>query len=420
MKRLYNIAYQIEEIWHSLKEHKKRNLLTGFGVSWGIFILVLLVGAGNGLQKGVMVLFQDYTQNSFWIYGGKTNISKPGQNSGRLIRFKQQDLSVLKKWYPEIEHTSPELRYNGKLLNSKSNSYHRFECYGINSSYFKIKTYTKSQGRFFNPLDDQQNRNIAIIGKDIAEGLFEKEDVVGKYFCMDGVWFQIIGVLAEKSLFSNNKRHIYIPFGALQNHFFKDKSMNCFALSLKAENSAKRFEESIKNYLSKNYQFDVEDKNAIYINNVQSSAGSIKGLFKTINGFLWLVGFCMLLSGIVGVSNIMLVVVKERTQEIGIRKAIGASPKSILYMILNESIIITFISGVTGLLAATVIVNLINLIIGDMISDSNSIFKGLDVNIPIAIGAIITLVISGAIAGLYPARKAASVLPIKAISSENS
>lgn len=419
MKRLYNIAYQIEEIWHSLKEHRKRNILTGFGVSWGIFILVLLVGAGNGLQKGVMVLFQDYTQNSFWVYGGKTSLSKPGQNPNRLISFKQQEIEILKEWYPEIEHTSPELKYNGKLLHSKTKSYHRFECYGIKSDYFNIKTYNKSQGRFFNPLDDEQNRNIAIIGQDIAEGLFDHKNVVGKYFCIDGIWFQIVGVLAEKSLFSNNKRHIYIPFGTLQNHFFANKNINCFALSLKPENSARKFEKSIKNYLSKNYQFDIEDKNAIYINNVQSNAKSIKGLFKTINGFLWLVGFCMLLSGIVGVSNIMLVVVKERTQEIGIRKAIGAPPKSILYMILNESIIITFISGVTGLFAATIIVNLINLIIGDIISDSNSIFKGLDVNIPIAIGAILTLVIAGAIAGVYPARKAASVLPIKAISSDN-
>ena len=419
MKRLYNIAYQIEEIWHSLKEHKKRNILTGFGVSWGIFILVLLVGAGNGLQKGVMVLFQDYNQNSFWIYGGKTSLSKPGQNSNRLISFKHHEIEKIKKWYPEIEHTSPELRYNGKLLNSKSNSYHRFECYGINSDYFNIKTYTRSKGRFFNPLDDEQNRNIAIIGKDIAEGLFKKEDVIGKYFCMDGIWFQIIGVIAEKSLFSNNKRHIYIPFRTLQNHFFRNKDINCFALSLKPENSANKFEESIKTYLSRYYQFDIEDKNAIYINNVQSDAKSIKGLFKTVNGFLWVVGFCMLLSGIVGVSNIMLVVVKERTQEIGVRKAIGASPKSILYMILNESIIITFISGITGLLAATLLVNLINLIIGDMISNSNSVFKGLDVNIPIAIGAIFTLVISGAIAGVYPARKAASVRPIKAISADN-
>ncbi len=414
-----NIIYQVEEIWFSLKEHKRRNMLTGFGISWGIFILILLVGAGNGLQKGVMILFQDYKQNSFWVYGGKTSMVEPGKQANQKIVFQQQDLDQLQQWFPEIKTTSWEVPYRANYLRSETKSYNRFECLGVESKYFQIKTVTTSQGRLLNKLDDDLQRNVALIGEDIAKGLFDNSNVTGKYICIDDNWFQVVGVLESNSLFSNNKSQIYMPFSCLQNMMSNTQALNQFTFSLHANKSAIHFEEILLNYLSGKYDFDIEDKNAIYINNLQSNSSSLKSLFGTINGFLWMVGFCMLLSGIVGVSNIMLVVVKERTQEIGVRKAIGATPKSILYMILNESIIITLIAGFIGLISASILIYLINILIGDIIADKSSIFKGLSVNIPIAIGAILTLVFSGAMAGLYPARKAASVLPIKAISSDH-
>jgi putative ABC transport system permease protein len=419
LDKINNIIYQVEEIWCSLKEHKRRNMLTGFGISWGIFILVLLVGAGNGLQKGVMILFQDYSQNSFWVYGGKTSIVQTGQKANQEIFFDKQDLNQLKKWFPEIITTSWEMPYSAKYLHSNKNSYHRFECLGVESNYFKIKTFATSSGRLFNPLDDQSGKKIAIIGENIADALFSTQNVLGKYLCLDNEWFQIIGVLESKSLFSDNKNKIFLPFSFVHKTLQHSQKLQTYAFSLHQDISASRFEKNLLGYLARKYHFNQKDKNAIYINNIQANSKALKGLFGTINSFLWMVGFCMLLSGIVGVSNIMLVVVKERTQEIGIRKAIGATPKSILHMILNESIIITLLSGITGLLSASVIVYFINFLIGDMIADKNSIFKGLNVNIPIAIGAIITLVIAGALAGLYPARKAASVLPIKAISEDH-
>lgn len=409
--------YQFEETWDSLKQHKNRNILTGFGVAWGIFILVLLVGAGSGLQKGVMVLFQDYTQNSMWVYGGQTSMSKPGQRAGRQILFQNFELNHFTQRYPEIEFISPEVSYAGKIVRTAKKSYRRFSCYGVNDSYFKIKTYNTEQGRVLNPNDEATKSRVAIIGKEIAKALFAKNSALGSYLCLDGIWLRVVGIMAEKSLFSDNGNHIYIPYATMVSQFNVGENIDTFAFALKADVSPTKFEKEFKDYLASKYKFHTKDQNAIYIENLQADAKTFNSLFKIINGFLWLVGICMILSGIVGVSNIMLVVVKERTQEIGVRKAIGAPPRSILYMILNESIVITFIAGTVGLVSASGVVFLINAAIGGMIDDKSSIFKGLEVNLPIALSALILLILSGALAGLYPARKAASVLPIKALNS---
>jgi putative ABC transport system permease protein len=411
--------YDFEETWDSLKQHKNRNLLTGFGVAWGIFILVLLVGAGSGLQKGIMVLFKDYTQNSLWIYGGETSMSKPGQRSGRTVDFKEHELKLFSHRYPEIQEISPEISYPGKKLHSKFKSYKRFQCYGVNHSYFNIKTFKVEKGRLLNSNDDQSHARVAVIGKQIEKALFGKEEAIGKFISLDGVWLRVVGILAEKSLFSDNQQQIYIPYQTLKSQYNYGKTVDCFALSLGSNASPSQFEEYFKAYLAKRYSFHKNDKNAIYIENLQADAKAFNSLFKSIQFFLWIVGICMLLSGIVGVSNIMLVVVKERTQEIGVRKAIGAPPRNILFMIINESIAITLISGLVGLIAASTIVFLINASMSAIISDKESIFKGLDVNIPIAVGALVLLVLAGAIAGLYPAKKAASVMPIKALNSDN-
>ncbi|RZT92460.1 putative ABC transport system permease protein [Ancylomarina subtilis] len=409
--------YQFEETWDSLKQHKNRNILTGFGVAWGIFILVLLVGAGSGLQKGIMVLFQDYTQNSMWVYGGQTSMSKPGQRAGRAVLFQNSELNHFAERFSEIEVISPEVKYSGKQLYSAKKNYRRFSCYGVNSSYFKIKTYKTELGRILNPNDEISKSRVAVIGKEIAKVLFAKDDALGNYFYLDGTWLRVVGILAEKSLFSDNGHHIYIPYPTMIAQYNYGKELDNFALALKSDTSPTKFEKEFKDYLASKYEFHSEDQNAIYIENLQADAKAFNSLFKIINGFLWLVGVCMILSGIVGVSNIMLVVVKERTQEIGIRKAIGAPPRSILYMILNESIVITFVAGIVGLISASGIVLLINAAIGGMIADKSSIFKGLEVNLPIALSALILLILSGALAGLYPAKKAASVLPIKALNS---
>ncbi len=410
--------YQLEETWHSLKQHKNRNILTGFGVAWGIFILVLLVSAGGGLQKGLMVLFQDYTQNSMWIYGGQTSMSKPGQLSGRQILFREQELELYAQRFPEIKNISPEVSYHGQQLYTGQKNHRRFQCFGVKSSYFRIKTFSCDIGRLINPIDDGQASRVAVIGQAIANSLFGKADPLGQHICLDGIWLQVIGVLGEKSLFSDNQNHIYLPFSTLKGQYNQGHEMDCFALSLSQGTDPTKFEDTFKNYLTHNYQFHPEDKNALYVDNLQANVKTFNGLFKMINGFLWLVGICMLLSGIVGVSNIMLVVVKERTREIGIRKAIGAPPNNILFMVLYESIIITLVAGVTGLASSSILVYLINGAFGSMVMDKNSIFKGLEINLPLALGALILLILAGAVAGFYPARKAASVMPMKALGSD--
>lgn len=409
--------FTLEETWDSLKQHKNRNILTGFGVAWGIFILVLLVGAGSGLQKGVMSIFQDYTKNSMWIYGGKTSMSKPGQRAGRHIIFNTQDLDIIQERYPEIEYMSAELSYSASSLHSLDKTYRRFKCLGVKHSYFNIKTFDTSTGRLLNPSDEALCRKVAVIGKDVALGLFGKTKALGKYFCLDDVWFKIVGILSDKSLFSDHNNDIYLPLSTLQLQYNKGNDIDCFAFALNNKTDAEKFEKNIKSYLARRFKYSVDDKNAIYIDNMQASTASFNSLFKIINIFLWIVGICMILSGIVGVTNIMLVVVKERNQEIGIRKALGATPNSILWLIINESIAITLVSGIVGMLSACGAVFVINAIVSNLLDDKNSIFNGLEINFAIAVSAIILLVISGALAGLYPAKKAASVMPIQALNS---
>nr|WP_320117526.1 ABC transporter permease [uncultured Marinifilum sp.] len=411
--------FAIQESWEVIKQHKNRNLLTGFGVAWGIFILLLLVGTGSGLQKGIMVIFQDYSQNSIWVYGGRTSLAKPGQHAGRQIRFTDKDLNLFKKRFDEIRYISPEIQYSGEQVNSKLQSYHRFKCYGVKNEYFQIKTFKIEKGRLINPIDNRKHNKVAVIGKKIVEGLFEDTNPIGQYICLDGVWLQVIGVLSQNSLFSSNPSHIYVPIETLKDQFGLENNLNCFSIALNSDSSPETFEKKLKNFLARKYNFNSEDKNALYVENMQVRSKTFNNLFRWINFFLWIVGISILSSGIVGVSNIMLVIVKERTVEIGIRKSIGASPWNIRLMILNESILITFLAGLVGIICSTGTIWIINALISAFSNNDNALFKGLEINFTIALTALLLLTISGTLAGLYPARKASSMLPVKALNSIN-
>jgi ABC-type transport system, involved in lipoprotein release, permease component len=262
-------------------------------------------------------------------------------------------------------------------------------------------------------------KKLAVIGHKIAEGLWGDNDPLGQYICIDGTWLQVIGVLSQNSLFSNNPNHIYIPIETLKDQFGLENNLNCFSMALYSNASPEIFEKKIKSFLARKYNFNSEDKNALYVENMQVRSKTFNNLFRWINFFLWIVGISILSSGIVGVSNIMLVIVKERTVEIGIRKSIGASPWSIRLMILHESILITFLAGMVGIICSTGTIWIVNALINAFSNNDNAIFKGLDINFNIALTALLLLTISGTLAGLYPARKASSMLPVKALNSIN-
>ena len=407
------------EIFHSLQQHKVRNVLTGFGVAWGIFILILLLGAGQGLQDGVLKLFSAYAQNSIWVYAGQTSETRKGGKSGEQIVFNQELLTNLKNRFPQIQFLSPEVTYSGSSTVSYQKKHQIGRIKGVDLNYFKIKLLNIEKGRFINPLDEKEKRPVCILGSNIYEVLSNNKQLIGEYINIAGNWFKVIGVLEKSSTLNHGEQDaVYLPFTAFQNSFGIKNAFFVFGLLLKEHTDSEMFETKLNEFLAHQLHFEKTDSKAVFISNMNQQVKSFNKLFIGIKLFLWFVGFSMLLSGIIGVGNIMLVIVKERTKEIGIRKALGGRSKSILLMVVSEAITITLLAGMVGLFFGLIIIGLANYLLGQLYAADEVLINSFTVNIPVIIGAVILLVISGALAGIIPAKKAAEVMPVKALNQE--
>ncbi len=410
--------YYIEEIFHSLKQHKLRNVLTGFGVAWGVFILVLLLSAGDGLQKGVMKLFGGFAQNSLWIYGGQSSTIEIGMTAGKSIIFTEKETELLEQRYQEIEAISPEVSLTNSIVSFEEN-YGVYSIKGIGEDYFRIKILGVEQGRCFNYYDNIEKRNVVVIGSRVKDIVFKESEAVGQFVNIAGAWFKVVGVLNEGTLFNQNQQDaVYIPFNTMKSVFNQGNEFTVFGLTLKQGTRTKGFEKKIKKYLANRIKFDESDKKALFIMNFDEQIKTFDKLFKGLKVFLGFIGVCLLLSGIIGIGNIMLIVVRERTREIGIRKAVGAKSKAIIMMILSESVAITFIAGLVGLLLGVGVTSLVNLVMSRVYANEDVLISSFNINFSVAITAMFLIIISGCIAGLYPARKAAEIMPVVALNYE--
>ncbi len=409
----------IEEIWISLKHNKTRNILTGFGVAWGIFILIVLLGAGEGLQTGVMKLFGNYAQNSLWFFGGTSSIAQSGNIDGKKIYFTDDIISDLKIIFPNIDLISPEKK-TGIVLASNSNRTTRSIIYGVLPDYFAIKVLNVSKGRSLNNFDQVQMRKVAVIGSKLVEELFsDKQNVLGNYIEVNGTWIKIVGIIESGSIFTQQYESSIIITIPIFKETMNDKAnFDTFGLTLNSNVDNKIYKNKIQAYLARRLGFGLNDTKALYISDLDEQTKSFKNLFVGIKLFLWFIGFSLLSSGIIGISNIMYVSVKERTQEIGIRKAIGATYKNIMLLIITESIIITSIAGSIGMLIGIVIIQIINTILYSTADAKNTLINSLNINFNIALLSFITVIFAGVIAGIFPARKAANINPISAINHD--
>lgn len=404
-----------EEIFHSLRQNKIRNILTGFGVAWGIFILILLLGAGEGLQQGVYKLFGNFAQNSVWIYGGRSSKIEIGRSEGKQILFSQDLLDLINKKFPEINVLSPEHNIGLNNVIYKNNT-GPFSVIGVNHEYFKIKLIHPEKGRFFNQRDVEEQKYVAIIGEQVGKVLFSNINPLGEFININGNFLKVIGVMESGSIFNQgDQSSIFIPITTMKSSLAKIDDFNKFGFTLKTGVKSDKFELIFKKFLAKHLNYDHLDEKAVFIFNFEEQVKSFDKLFNVLKGFLWFIGICFLVSGMVGISNVMLIVVKERTKEIGIRKAIGATPRSILNMILMESIVVTFLSGLIGLASGIGLIQIINLILSYTSDDSDSIFSQLTINMPATVVALILIIITGCLAGLIPAKKAVEILPAKAL-----
>lgn len=417
----------LQEIFATLRKNKLRTTLTGLSVSWGIFILIVLFGASNGLKNGVTANFEHRAVNRINMWTGITSMPYQGLKSGRNLKFSEKEISVVED---EVKESRLITARSNRTQNiSYGTEYGSYQVNGVMPSYAEMEklVFEPGDGRFFNHLDYTQRSKVIVIDKQMAEVLFKEKSPLGEYVKVGQLMFKVIGVNSKKEQWGGPVA--YIPFSTMQVVFNTDKkfyqlSFTVEGLETTAENE--RFNKSLRNLMGRQLKFDPEDSQALWVNNSQSDYIETMKIFGGVNLFVTIVGILTLIAGIVGVSNIMLVSVKERTREIGIRKAIGAPPASILTSIILESIIITAIFGYIGMFLGIGVTEIMNFITEQAANVAQSadggpqmsVFKNPTVNIGYAIFATVLLVISGVIAGYLPARKAVKIKPIEAMRQE--
>ena len=409
-----------QEILSTIKKNKMRTFLTGFSVAWGIFMLMILLGSGNGLSNGVASNFMNDAVNAMWIWRGETTIPYQGMKAGRLIQFHNSDQEIVQK-IPAVGVSSGRYTMNSTRYSYKKESgeYSTVTC---QPELKVVENLVIEEGRFINKIDILQKRKVIVLGKDIKTALFKDSTALGEYVKINNVPFKVVGISTEPG--STRNRNAYMPLSTAQLIYSGSDKLHGLSLTINAKTleESQGVEEQIRNALARQHKFDPKDKAAIGLYNKLENYIQTMKIFQAIKIFIWIIGIGTLIAGIVGVSNIMLIVVKERTKEIGIRKAIGASPASVIGLILLESVLITTLAGYIGLVLGTGVMELINFM---MVQSANAgsqqggtMFLNPTVDFGVAVSATILLVVAGTIAGYIPAKRAASIKPIVALRDE--
>ena len=411
------MSRNLRNAFQSIRQNKLRSILAGFGIAWGIFLLVFFLGVGNGFKSGVMDLFNGYAQKSLFVYGGQTSIATPKLNEQTQILFQESVIRDMKARYGSIKACSPEMSLPSvSVLSEGETSVATLK--GISSDYFRIKILDVKEGRPLSPRDDQTSRNVAVIGEGVEQALFGKTSGLGNRIVIGDALYDVVGILSSEDLFSLQERgSIYLPYSVFQSHFNSEGAITSFCLSLSPDVESTKIEKDLKGYLAYRYGFDPHDENALYVANIETQTAAFESLFQGLQILIWIVGLCLLLSGLVGVCNVMLIIVKERTNEIGIRKAVGATQGSIISMMMTESVLITACAGIVGVVLGLGVVLLADRFLLPLLN--TEIMSRLEIDGMAVVASLIILCLSGVLAGLFPALKASQIEPVDAIRYEN-
>lgn len=415
-----------QEILSALKKNKLRTLLTAFGVFWGIFMLIVMLGSGRGLKNGVTSDFGDFATNSCFMWTQRTSIPYKGFPRNRNFNFNNEDIKALRDNIPEIELLAPRLQGGGFRGDDNVVRGLKSGAFTINGDYpdwNRIDPVTITSGRFLNENDILGLRKVAVLGNKVVDILFKPGEVpLDQYIRINGVYFKVIGTFkpanSNVNFGGDKEQTIFMPFTTLQKTYNYGNVVGWFAMTSKEGIQASVVEDKAIALLARRHSVSPLDKEALGHFNMENEYKKMVGLFAGINGLIWLVGIGTLLAGVIGISNIMLVIVKERTKEIGIRRALGARPSNIIGQIITESIFLTSVAGYFGLVVGVALLEGINYLLVNSGGES-SMFKRPEVDFNVAMIALFILVISGALAGLIPARRAVSIKPIDALRDEN-
>lgn len=387
-------------------------------------MLIIMLGSGKGLHNGVSTGMGDMATNSMFMWTRRTTIPYKGFPRGRFYQFRNNDTQALIDNIPEIEHIAPRLQGwggNGNNNVIRGERTGAFTIQGDYPAYNIIDPVKMLSGRFINKFDIDEKRKIAVIGIRVFDEMFEPgENPIGQYLRIQGVYFKVVGTFQSKKndqQADRENQQICIPFTTLQKTYNYGDIVGWYAITAKSKSSVSIVEEKAKALMKTRHSISPDDDRAIGSFNVESEFKKMTNLFAGINGLIWIVGIGTLLAGVIGVSNIMLIVVKERTKEIGIQRAIGATPLNIITQIITESVFLTTLAGYIGLAIGVGIVELVNYILIKTGADT-AMFNNPEVDFDKAITALTVLIIAGALAGFIPAKKAVSVKPIDAIRNE--
>jgi putative ABC transport system permease protein len=410
------------EVLDTIRRNKLRTALTMISVAWGIFVLVFLLGLGQGLDNGLHEQFARDATNGIWITANKTSVAHEGYDVGRKITFENRDFERAKAAKlpgpggQGIEHISGQYfirggRFGGgEMMTKRNGKANAFQINAVHPDAVYLNAHTIESGRFLDFVDVVQRRKSAVIGRPVQTFLFGAENPIGQWINVAGVPFQVVGVFSDPGG-ADQERQIYIPVSTAQLAFNGVDHLGMLEFTVGNANAAetKIITDQVVAQLAERHQFDPKDPQAVRIQNNVENFERFSKLFWMISTFVIVIGLGTLAAGVVGVSNIMLITVKERTKEIGVRKALGATPTSIVFMIIQEAVFLTGIAGLMGLSAGVALLGVTGSIV------ESDFVKNPSINLGVGIGATLGLVIAGALAGFFPARAAARVNPITAL-----
>ncbi|QOG02531.1 ABC transporter permease [Flavobacterium sp. MDT1-60] len=414
-----------DEILQALTANVFRTTLTAFGVFWGIFILVILLAAGNGLENGIKKGFDGIATNTMFMWSQTTSKAYKGLPKTRRYDFRNSDVAALKAALPDLLYVSPRNQlgdFNGTNNVVRGTKTSAFTVYGDYPELIKQQPMDIIKGRFINQQDILERRKIAVIGKGVISELYGKEEeAIGTYIKVNGINFMVVGVYHSKQQGGNaeqEQKNIFVPFTTFQQAFNYGDKVGWMALTAKDETSITDLKPKILELIKSLHSINPKDDRAVGNFDLYEQFNKVQSLFNILKIIAYFVGTLVLISGVIGISNIMLIVVKERTKEIGIRRALGATPGAIRGQILSESIFLTIISGMFGIAVATGIIAILNMVLDSMPPGSNTMFANPSVDLGVVFVALLILVGSGLLAGFIPAQTAINVKPVDALRTE--